>query len=64
MYTKKLVRSRAPLRIGLAGGGTDIYDFFSYYKGNVLNVTINLYANCTVENIKKNPSSTVFFRQK
>ena len=53
MYTKKLIRSRAPLRIGLAGGGTDIYNFFSDYKGKVLNVTINLYANCTIENIEK-----------
>lgn len=43
-----LVRSRSPLRLGLAGGGTDIESFFSIHGGCVLNATIDLYACCTI----------------
>ena len=43
-----LVRSRSPLRLGLAGGGTDIESFFSTHGGCVLNATIDLYACCTI----------------
>lgn len=44
-----LVRSRSPLRLGLAGGGTDIESFYSVEGGCVLNVTIDLYACCTIK---------------
>lgn len=40
----KHVRSRAPLRIALAGGGTDIIDFYHKYEGAVLNASITKYA--------------------
>lgn len=44
-----LIRSRSPLRLGLAGGGTDIESFFSVHGGCVLNATIDLYACCTLK---------------
>src|SRR5690349_24414114 len=44
-----IYRSKAPLRIGLAGGGTDVSPYSDLYGGAILNATLSLYAHATIE---------------
>lgn len=51
-------RSRAPLRLGLGGGGTDVSHYADEYGGEVFNATINLYCHCI---LKTTSNSRVVF---
>lgn len=42
------IRSKAPLRIGLAGGGSDVSPYSDLFGGAILNATISLYAYATI----------------
>ncbi|WP_086232189.1 D-glycero-D-manno-heptose 7-phosphate kinase [Campylobacter devanensis] len=54
----KIVRSQTPLRLGLAGGGTDINLYCDKYTGYVLNATISLYIHCTL--IPRDDNTIIF----
>jgi len=54
-----IVRARAPLRLGLAGGGTDVPPYCDLHGGLVLNIAISWYAYAT---IKPSISGKLIFR--
>jgi D-glycero-alpha-D-manno-heptose-7-phosphate kinase len=65
-----IVRSKAPLRIGLAGGGTDVPPYCDKYTGYILNSTVDMYVHCTlevtnsatIEFVSENLDSSVVYR--
>ena len=44
-----IYRSKAPLRIGLAGGGTDVSPYSDQFGGAILNATVSLFAYANIQ---------------
>jgi D-glycero-alpha-D-manno-heptose-7-phosphate kinase len=49
-----IYRSKAPLRIGLAGGGTDVSPYSDKFGGAILNATVSLFAYANIEPTNEN----------
>ncbi len=56
-----IFHAKAPFRIGLAGGGTDVSPYCDTYGGAVVNATINLYAHASI--MPRNDGKIVFIQE-
>ncbi|MBD3636404.1 MAG: dehydrogenase [Crocinitomicaceae bacterium] len=54
-----IIRSKAPFRLGLAGGGTDVSPYSDLYGGAILNATVSLFARTSI--VPTNNGKIVFY---